>query len=199
VAARSGWGNGLVDFDNDGWKDLFTADSHVNDAIHEFESHRYRETNAVFRNVGDGTFRDVSGPAGLASAPPRAHRGAAFGDLDGDGRVDVVVTSLGDAAELWSNRSDAGHWLALRLVGTKSNRDGIGARVKVNSSQDPRWREQFDHRTTAVGYASSSAGPLHFGLGTATSADVEIRWPSGLVQVLKAVNAGQVLTVREGG
>ena len=199
VAARSGWSNALVDLDNDGWKDLFTANSHVNDAIDRFESHRYKETNAVFRNAGDGTFRDVSEAAGLSAAPARAHRGAAFGDLDGDGLLDVVVTSLGDAAELWSNRSEAGHWLAVRLVGTKSNRDGIGAVVKVASTSDPRWREQFDHRTTAVGYASSSAGPLHLGLGTAASVDVEVRWPSGAVDVRKAVPAGQVLTVREGG
>jgi hypothetical protein len=198
VAARSGWGNGLFDFDNDGWKDLFTANSHVNDEIERFQSNKYRLPNSVFRNLGDVTFSDASASSGLDAGPARAHRGAAFGDLDQDGRVDVVVSSLGEPAELWANRSpDGGHWLAVRLVGTKSNRDGIGAVVKVTSSADPRWREQFNHMTTAVGYASSSAGPVHFGLGSARKVDVEVRWPSGTVQLLKDVGSDQVLNVRE--
>ena len=198
VRARSGWGNGLVDFDNDGFKDLFTADAHVNDAIDRFESHSYRETNAVFHNLGDGRFEDLSDASGLGTAERRAHRGAAFGDLDGDGRIDVVVSALGAPAELWHNESAAGHWLELRLVGTKSNRDGIGAVVKLETASGGRWREQWNHATTAVGYASSSAGPLHFGTGQAASVDrVLIRWPSGTLQVLENVAADQVLTVRE--
>jgi hypothetical protein len=198
VAARSGWGNGLVDLDNDGWKDLFTANSHVNDAIDRFESRSYRETNSVFRNLGDGTFEDRSASSGLAAGPARAHRGAAFGDLDGDGRLDVVVSALGAPAELWRNQSTSGHWLALRLVGTKSNRDGIGAVVKLVVASDPGWREQWNHVTSAFGYASASAGPLHFGTGQARTIDrVEIRWPSGRLQVLENVPTDQVLTVRE--
>ena len=199
VAGRSGWGNGLFDLDNDGWKDLFTADAHVNDEIEKFQGDTYRQQNGVFRNRGDGTFADVSKDSGLEAGPARAHRGAAFGDLDQDGRVDVVVTSLGAPAEVWHNESTGGgHWLDLRLVGTTSNRDGIGAVVKIASAADPFWREQFNQMTTAVGYASSSAGPVHFGTGTAaTIAVVEIRWPSGIVQVLKDVAADQVLTVRE--
>jgi hypothetical protein len=199
VAKLSGWGNGLFDFDNDGWKDLFTANGHVNDEIERFQADTYRQANSVFRNEGDGTFRDVSAAAGLAGAPARAHRGAAFGDLDGDGRVDVVVTALGEPAELWANRAEgAGHWLAVRLVGTRSNRDGIGAVVSIESTRDPRWKKQWNHATTAVGYASSSAGPVHFGTGSAAVvARVEVRWPSGIVQVLRDVPTGQVLTVRE--
>ncbi len=198
VAQRSGWANALVDLDNDGWKDLFTANSHVNDAIDRFESRSYRETNSVFRNRGDGSFEDASLASGLALAAPRAHRGAGFGDLDGDGRIDVVVSALGEPAELWHNESPAGHWLALRLVGTKSNRDGIGAVVKLSASGDSRWREQWNHATTSYGYASASAGPLHFGTGSATTIDrVEIRWPSGTLQVLEKVAVDQVLTVRE--
>jgi hypothetical protein len=198
VTARSGWGNGLFDFDNDGWKDLFTGDAHVNDEIEKFESNTYRQANSLFRNDA-GTFTDASIESGLAAGPPRAHRGAAFGDLDQDGRVDVVVSALQAPAELWWNRSEpAGHWLDVRLVGTRSNRDGIGAVVKVAATSDPRWREQFNHMTTAVGYASSTCAPVHFGTGSAKTIEtVEVRWPSGTVQTLRDVTTDQVLTVRE--
>jgi hypothetical protein len=199
VAARSGWANGFFDFDNDGWKDLFTANAHVNDEIERFEANAYRLTNSVFRNAGDGTFVDASAGAGLAAAEARAHRGAGFGDLDGDGRVDVVVSALGAPAELWWNESPgAGHWLALRLRGTTSNRDGMGAVIRIAAAADPRWKRQWNAMTTAVGYASSSAGPVHFGTGTAATIDtVEVRWPSGRSQVLSNVRADQVLGVTE--
>jgi hypothetical protein len=199
VAARSGWANGFFDLDNDGWKDLFTANAHVNDEIERFEANAYRLTNSVFRNAGDGTFVDASAGAGLAAAEARAHRGAGFGDLDGDGRVDVVVSALGAPAELWWNESPgAGHWLALRLRGTTSNRDGMGAVVRIAAAADPRWKRQWNAMTTAVGYASSSAGPVHFGTGTAATIDtVEVRWPSGRSQVLSNVRADQVLGVTE--
>jgi hypothetical protein len=199
VAGRSGWSDGLVDFDNDGWKDLFTANAHVNDEVERFEASAYRLSNSVFRNTGDGTFADASAESGLAAGAARAHRGAAFADLDGDGRPDVVVTALQGPAELWWNRSEgAAHWLDVRLVGTKSNRDGIGAVVRVTSAADPRWRQQFNHMTTAVGYASSACAPVHFGLGAARTADtLEIHWPGGNVQVLKDVAGDRIVTVRE--
>jgi hypothetical protein len=199
VAARSGWSSALVDLDNDGWKDLFTANAHVNDAIHLFESHGYRLTNSAFRNRGDGTFEDVSAASGLDAGERRAHRGAGFGDLDGDGRRDVVVSALGAPAELWWNRTErAGHWLALRLVGAKSNRDGMGAVVRISASSDPRWREQWNQMTAAYGYGSSTLAPVHFGTGAAKTIDrVEIRWPSGIVQVLEKVAVDRVVTVRE--
>jgi enediyne biosynthesis protein E4 len=185
---HSGWGLGLFDFNNDGWKDLFTANSHVNDLVEKFEPAVYREKNSVFANAG-GTFRDVSDEAGLA--PVKAHRGAAFADFNGDGRIDAVVSALGETAELWENVSPgAQHWIALRLVGTKSNRDGIGARVRLGT--------QFAEMTTTVGYASSADVPLHFGLaGTAVIPKIEIRWPSGIVQTLSDVKADRVVEVTE--
>ena len=156
----SGWGIGLFDFDNDGFKDVFTSNSHVNDRVEAFEATEYRQHNSVFRNIGGSRFDDESqraGPAFLESV--RAHRGAAFGDFNGDGRIDVVTSSLGDQPELWENvSSNLNRWLILRLVGSRSNRDGIGAVIKIGA--------QTNHMTTAVGYASSSLSGVHFGLGT---------------------------------
>ncbi|SPF43242.1 ASPIC/UnbV domain protein [Candidatus Sulfopaludibacter sp. SbA4] len=186
---HSGWGLGLFDFNNDGWKDLFTANSHVNDRVEAFEAATYREANAVFANEG-GTFRDVSAEAGLAAV--KAHRGAAFADFDGDGRIDAVVSALGEPAELWQNVSpEAGHWIVLRLQGVKDNRDGIGARIRIGS--------QVNEMTTTVGYASSADSGVHFGLGKLTTIPkIEIRWPGGAVQTLTGVAADQVLTVKQG-
>jgi hypothetical protein len=188
VVKHSGWGLGLFDFNNDGWKDLFTANSHVNDRVEMFEPAVYREKDSVFVNAA-GAFRDVSDEAGLASV--KAHRGAAFADFDGDGLVDAVVSALGEQAELWQNVSpQAGHWIELRLTGTKSNRDGIGAKVKIGA--------QYLEAATTAGYASSGDGPLHFGLGeVAKVPKIEIRWPGGMLQTLTGVESNQVLAVSE--
>lgn len=188
-AARSGWSNGFFDFNNDGWKDLFTANSDVNDLVDLFQSTHYKQPNSLFANLGDGTFRDVSSDAGFTLA--RAHRGSAFADFDNDGKVDVVVSALGESAELWQNVSpDPNHWLVLKLTGTRSNRDGIGAKIRVG--------DQFNHVTTAVGYASSSPSTVHFGTGKLEKIDrIEIRWPSGTVQVLQNVATNQLIEVRE--
>ncbi|MFL6445447.1 MAG: CRTAC1 family protein [Candidatus Sulfotelmatobacter sp.] len=188
-APRSGWSNGFFDFNNDGWKDLFTANSDVNDLVDLFQSTHYKQPNSLFANLGDGTFRDVSSDAGFTLA--RAHRGSAFADFDNDGKVDVVVSALGESAELWQNVSpDPNHWLVLKLTGTRSNRDGIGAKIRVG--------DQFNHVTTAVGYASSSPSTVHFGTGKLEKIDrIEIRWPSGTVQVLQNVATNQLIEVRE--
>ena len=194
TVTRSGWGTGAYDLDNDGIKDLFSANSHVSENVEAYGPHRYRQPDAVFRGVGGGRFRDASAGAALPRA--RAHRGCAFGDLDGDGLVDVVVSVIGEPPEvLYNVTPGGGQWLELRLVGTKSNRDGLGAAIKLTSGSG---RIQYNHATTAVGYASASDKRVHFGLGADRLArEIEIRWPSGTRQVLKDVPAGRVLEVRE--
>lgn len=190
----SGFGPAFYDFDNDGWKDFFVSRGHVT-AVWPPGS-KFDEPNTVFRNLGpSGKWAAYTEQAGFTEASAARHRGCAFGDFDGDGRVDIVVTSLDRPAELWMNRSPhAGHWLDTALTGTKSNRDGIGARIKVMTKAGV----QYNHQTSSVCYASSSLGPVHFGLGPETTAQtVEIRWPSGIVQTLENVKADQVLKVTE--
>jgi len=189
TTTRSGWSNGFFDFNNDGWKDLFTANSDVNDLIDLFQSTHYKQPNSLLASLRDGTFQDVSAEAGFTLS--RAHRGSAFADFDNDGRIDIVVSALGEPAELWQNISpDVNHWLILRLIGTRSNRDGIGAVIRLG--------DQWNHVTTAVGYASSSSPAVHFGTGKLEKIEqLEIRWPSGIVQVLQNVATNQVLEVHE--
>lgn len=189
-----GYGPGLYDFDNDGWKDLFVSRGHVE--VLQKPGTEIVQHNTVFRNLGpSGKWEALTSEAGLTASPAARHRGCAFGDLDGDGRIDVVVTALLAPAEVWMNRTeDSGHWLDVLLEGRKSNRDGIGAVVKVVSKSGI----QYNHMTSSVGYASSSHGPVHFGLGEDKQAQlVEIRWPSGIVQTLKNVSGDRVITVLE--
>jgi len=189
-----GYGAGLYDFDNDGWKDIFVTRGHV--SATRPPGAAVRQPNTVFRNLGaSGKFQALTAKAGLTAAPIARHRGCAFGDFDGDGRIDVVVTSMDDPAELWMNRSPhAGHWLDIALRGTQSNRDGIGARIQVVTKSGA----QYNHQTSSVCYASSSLGPVHFGLGPDDVAQkVVITWPSGIVQTLENVKADRILHVTE--
>ncbi|GAC1703169.1 MAG: CRTAC1 family protein [Candidatus Acidiferrum sp.] len=193
---RSGWGAGIHDFDNDGYKDLFTADSDVSENAAEDPQHQYRQANAIFQNLQNGTFRDVSAQAGAAMQILGAHRGAAFGDLNNDGKIDVVVSAIGGNAELlYNTTTNNNHWILLQTVGVKSNRDGIGTRIKITAESG---LVQYNHVTTAGSFASSSDKRVHFGLGRDTRIrEIELRWPSGIVQVLRDVKADQILKVTE--
>jgi hypothetical protein len=191
---RAGWGNGIVDLNNDGWKDLFVACADVMDPEGEFRS-RVPMANAVFASLRDGRFADASAGAGGAFARKAVHRGAAFGDVDNDGRIDAVVTALDGPLELWRNVSPSPrHWLLVQTTGTKSNRDGMGAKIKVVGPSGAR----YGHVNTAVGYGGASDRRVHFGLGAdAMVSELTVVWPSGKTQTLKNVAADQILRVRE--
>jgi enediyne biosynthesis protein E4 len=197
TAQMSGWSNGIYDFDNDGWKDLFVARSNVLDNVSLAQPHRrYPEPNTIFHNLGDGRFQDVSASAGEDFRQEDPHRGAAFGDLDNDGRVDAIVTVLGGTLKLFHNVSPPmNHWLTLKLEGKKSNRMGLGARVRIIT---PDGATQYNHATTSVGYAASSDSRIHFGLGPNRQVkELEILWPSGLKQVVNDVMVDQVISIAE--
>jgi hypothetical protein len=190
------WGTGAFDFDNDGNKDLFTAGGAILDNETEVLHRPTLIPNGLLRNNGDFTFVDVSSSAGAPFLEPRAHRGAAFGDINNDGRMDVVVSALNDKPQLLMNRTTGGnHWIILNLVGTKDNRDGLGTRIKLTTLNG----NQFNQATTAVGYSSSSDKRVHFGLGSASLIDkIELSWPTGVRQIFTNVKADQVLTIKEG-
>jgi hypothetical protein len=190
TAKSSGWCSIIADIDNDGNKDIFTANSHANDRIGAMEAVGWKQANSLFINDGQGRFRDATAESGLARAVA-VHRGCGVADFNGDGRLDLVVLVLGARAELWQNDSASGNrWLMVRLVGTKSNRDGIGARVSVGN--------QVRTMTTALGYASSSHAGVHFGLGSGTdSVRIEVQWPSGTRQIVENVKTNQVVEIKE--
>jgi enediyne biosynthesis protein E4 len=190
----AGYSPNIADFDNDGWKDIFVSRGHVQSLL-SAPNLSIEQPNTVFRNLGDMKFSALTAEAGLTSQPPARHRGSAVGDLNGDGRLDVVVSAIGAPAEIWLNQSPGNnHWIEFKLQGTKSNRDGVGARIKVVT----RSGAQYNHVFTSAGYASSSAGSVHFGLGANPSAElVEIRWPSGVVQELRNVTGDRIVAVKE--
>jgi hypothetical protein len=195
--AWGGWSTGMVDLDNDGFLDLFVAGGHVQTNEELYSSRSSRQSNRVFRNLGDATFRDVTRECGPDFQQVGLHRGAAFGDLDDDGRIDAVVTRLNEPVEVFLNRTEpSGHYLVLRLVGTRSNRDGLGASLRLALGSG---RSLVRHATTAVGYGGSSDRRVHFGLGGESRVErLEITWPSGRHQVLENVGVDRILEVREG-
>jgi hypothetical protein len=189
------WGTGAFDFDNDGHKDLFTAGGAILDNEMEVLHRPTLQPDGLLRNNGNFNFTDVSATAGDAFLSPRLHRGAAFGSFNNDGKIDIVVSTINDKPQLLMNRTTNGnHWIILKLMGTKDNRDGLGTKVKITTAEGV----QYNHATTAVGYSSSSDKRVHFGLGKAAMIDkIELSWPTGVKQVLTHVKADQVLTVVE--
>ncbi|HXI39168.1 MAG TPA: CRTAC1 family protein, partial [Bryobacteraceae bacterium] len=191
----SGWGVGAYDFNNDGRKDIFVANSHVSENVGLYGKYQYWQPNAVFLNVGDANFRNTTSQAGESMRIATAHRGTAFGDLNNDGKVDAVVSSIGSPAEILYNTSAGGHWILIQTVGRHSNRDGIGTRIKVTGQSG---LVQYNHVSTAAGYASSSDKRVHFGLGAENRIrEIELRWPGGKVQVLNDISTDQILKVAE--
>lgn len=193
---RSGWGLALADADNDGWRDLLVAQGHVLDTVERTTPHvTYRQPMLVARNV-NGRFEDVSATAGAAVVVPRAGRGLAVGDLDADGRLDLAVNVLhGPALVLRNTTTSSGHWLRVRLKGTSSNRDGIGATIELTPSQGP---VQTTLVSTTGSYMSAHEPTAHFGLGDAAHVrTVRIRWPSGIAQVVADPAIDRTLTVEE--
>jgi len=191
-----GFGCFFFDYDNDGWPDIFVSDGHIENEIERVQKRvSYAEPPHLFRNLGAGKFQEVTAQMGTAFATAKVGRGAAYADIDNDGALDVLVTTNGGRPWLFHNEGQTNHSLRVKLVGAKSNRDGIGAVVRVTSGGAKQWQML----RSGSSYLSASELVLTFGLGTSTKADaVEIQWPSGQMEKLSGVVAGQTITVEEG-
>jgi hypothetical protein len=192
-----GWGCGFVDYDNDGWPDLFLVNGHVYPEVDRANlGLSFRQPKVLYRNLGGARFEDVSAQAGAAVTTPAAGRGAAFGDFDNDGKIDIVINNMNDAPTLLrGNCNNQNHWLKVQTIGKKSNRSGIGARVYCVTGK----RRQMDEIRSGGSYLSQNDLRAHFGLGAAIKADlVQVRWPSGIVDELHDIRAGQIITMVEG-
>ena len=195
------WGTGLADFDNDGWPDILIATGNVYPEVEKiFKEYPHRSPRLLYQNLGNGGFREVTAQMGPGILSPKSSRGCAFGDFDNDGDIDVLVMNMNEPPLLlrneYINQRSAGpnNWLTLKLVGTKSNRSAIGARVLLKAGS----RSQVQEVTSQSSYYSHNDQRLHFGLGKDQKADViEIRWPSGQTETLKNIMAKQILTIKE--
>jgi len=194
-----GFGCFFFDYDNDGWQDIFVADGHIEDQIETVQKRvSYAEPPHLFRNLGNGKFEEVTtkvtAKLGSAFAAPKVARGAAYADINNDGALDVLVMTNGGPPHLYLNQGGTNQSLRIKLVGTKSNRDGIGAVVRVNAGADKQWLTM----KTGSSYLSQSELVLTFGIGSKAKADtVEIDWPSGQVDKLSNIATGQTVTIQE--
>ncbi|MFZ1009564.1 MAG: CRTAC1 family protein [Candidatus Sulfotelmatobacter sp.] len=198
-----GWGCGFLDFDNDGWPDILICNGHVYPEVEQLKTEAgYPQRKLLYRNLRNGHFADVSLNAGSGVSDPVAARGCAFGDFDNDGDIDLVVNTVNDYPQLL--RCDSmlqNNWIKIRTIGTKSNRSGIGARLKCTAHfpGETKPHQQIDEVRSGGSYISQSDLRVHFGLGKAEKVDMlEIRWPSGHVDTLKDINANQLIFVKEG-
>jgi hypothetical protein len=192
-----GWGVGLFDFDNDGWADIFMSNGHVFPEVDMRKLHvTFRQNKLVYKNLGNGKFSDVTSSMGSAVTDVHSSRGTAFGDFDNDGDIDVVVSNMNEAPTLLRNDCHTKHnWIKIKCIGTKSNRSAIGARVRVVTGQ----HSQINEVLSGSSYVSQNDLRLHFGLGQARRVDlVEVRWPLGLVESFKNIDANQLLVLQEG-
>ena len=198
-----GWGCGFFDIDNDGWPDILLCNGHVYPEVEQLKTEAgYPQRKLLYKNLRNGRFDDVSNDAGAGISVPVAARGCAFGDFDNDGDLDVVVNTVNDFPQLLrcDSRSD-NNWIKIKTIGTKSNRSGIGARIKcvTHLSGEKNPHAQIDEVRSGGGYFSQNDLRVHFGIGKADKVDVlEIRWPSGLVETLKNIKPNQVIIVKEG-
>jgi hypothetical protein len=191
-----GWGTDFFDYDSDGWLDLLTVNGHVYPQIDAAKvGTTYRQPVLLQRNNGDGTFTDTTASSGLDRLPLLSRRGAAFGDVDADGDIDVFVLNTDDPPTLLVNRAHGGHRVLVRLEGRRSNRSAIGARVIVRAGS----ATQTDEVRGGSSYLSQNDLRLHFGLGEAERIDsLEVRWPSGAIERLNDVMADRTLSIVEG-
>jgi hypothetical protein len=190
------WGTKFLDYDNDGWKDVLVVNGHVYPHLipNAVGGERYDQPRLLFRNLGGGTFADVSAQSGAGFVKESSSRGLATGDLDNDGDVDLVIVNIdGQPSVLRNDGGNARGWLTVELRGTKSNRMGLGTRLTARAGS----LVQTAEATTAGSIFSASDSRVHFGLGSATTVDLEVRWPSGAVQKLEAVPANQIVQVDE--
>ena len=191
------WGTDLIDFDNDGYPDILIVSGTVYPELESVFPTRFprRTPRLLFRNQGDGTFKELGDEAGPGIAARHSSRGVAFGDFDNDGDMDVLIMNRNEPPSLLRNDAPPGnHWIKIRLEGTKSNRSAIGARVLAHYGG----KVQAQTVTSQISYLSANDPRLHFGLGAATSADIEIDWPSGVKETYKDLPANQLHTIKEG-
>jgi hypothetical protein len=191
------WGTGLVDFDNDGWPDILIATGNVYPEVEKyFKEYPYRGPRLIYRNQGDGRFKEVTYRCGAAVLAPHSSRGCAFGDFDNDGDIDVLVMNMNEPPQLLRNEyRGANNWLKLKLIGSKSNASAIGARVRLKVGA----RLQTQEVTSQSSYYSHNDLRLHFGMGTSKKADqIEIRWPNGQTEIIRDIAANQIVTIKEG-